>query len=168
MSSEPIASLVVPPELRRTLGVLALALNHTLEEPQVRAMAYTLRDLDVALLSRACAEVAKTALFWPKVAEIREAYVRLERAEAEASADRALAALPPMDPSDWRSWYACHDCQDTSFVLLECNGLVDDDRAARCGRPREHEAHRFAVRCACYLTNPRLRAERARTRVSRP
>lgn len=166
-------------DVRRALSGLALALNHTLEAPQLMAMALTLRDLDSHLIRRACLQLASSATFWPKPVEIRRVCEQLAHTAAEAEAAAKLCPMP--DDADPRTWVHCQDCQDdpSGWCLWYCRGggvLADRDRPspdrrhqsmAYCGRKLIHPPHSYTARCACYETNPVIARKREAARSSR-
>jgi hypothetical protein len=142
----------IAPEVRRSLSGLALAVNHGLEDEQLRVYAFALRDVPVPMVRKACLALASTERFWPKVAEIRAKAQAMQEADVRAETER-IKRLAPTPGAD-EPTYSCPRCLDepAGWILLRCPSY-------RCGRDREHDPHVFTVRCPHWLreNGPRLR-----------
>jgi len=158
----------VPPEVRRSLMALALALNYDLSEEQMTLVAYSLRDLLPRFLRAACAELAAHAQFWPKPVELREAAERIRQAEERFTARQQVSSLPD-ELQDDATRFFCPDCRDewSSWRFFWCQGAGElknpdsgpDDRHEPiyyCGRKFPHRPHHYTERCHCRGTNPRV------------
>lgn len=153
----------VAPELRRALVGLALALGHALSEEQLVIYAYVLQDVDLRRLRQVCVMFAKTALWWPKPAELIAQVEALARDEEISRRIAFEALLPPANEADPSTWVRCQNCADEGWLLHSCPG----GSARTCGRPSKghfvtdpetkrtsysgacRSTHLFAVRCTC-------------------
>ena len=157
------APVTVAPELRRALAGLSLALGHALSEEQLVIYAYVLQGVDLRHLRQACALIARTALWWPKPAELIAQVEALARDEAITRRMKLEALLPAADEANPSTWVRCQNCADEGWLIHSCPGGA----ARTCGRPSKghfvtdpdtkhssycgscRAAHLFAVRCTC-------------------
>ncbi len=139
------ARFEVPVEVKRALGALALATNHSLIPEQERVYAYALRDVDVPVLRQACLELAEQAKFFPKPVEIRERADLIARRFAIAHARKALP--PATDERTFRC-YKCQDDADGWLPIMHCPDV-------KCERTKPHGRHTFTSRCPCWLERNR-------------
>jgi hypothetical protein len=167
---------VVPPELRRALVGLALALNHGLPEEQVSVFAFALKDLPLPLVRMATMRLAQTERFWPKVADVRAMVETLAREQRDAEARAKLALPPPTsereptfyclacldEPSGWRLWWCPGVGPSRTFDRSDRDTRMS---MAECGRRMHHTPHTYAVKCECLPTNPVI--AKARERLAR-
>lgn len=147
-----IPRLEIPPEIRKALSALALAVNHALEDEQLKVTAYALRDVAPGLIRRACLDLAGTARFWPRPVEIRDAANAIRLADAEAMDRRTY--LPPADGERTFRCLKCKDDESGWLVLMRCPDI-------RCDRTKPHGVHWFTDRCPCWLAR---HAEKLRLR----
>lgn len=166
------AASPIAPEFRRAMVGLSLAVGHALSEEQLAVYAHVLRDVDLRSLRRACVAIAKTALFWPKPAELIaqvEALARDETARRRAEFEARLPAPNDADPS---TWVRCRNCGDDGWVHHRCPGGA----ARTCGRGSKGQfvtdaattrayysgacqsAHGYVVRCTCASVHDARRA----------
>lgn len=177
---EPTAEPVrfeVSPEVRRSLGALALAVNHGLEEEQLRVAAYALRDLSPSLLRAACLKLGQTERFWPKPIDIRETADAILVDEHARESAAKLLPMPKSEADEPR--FFCLDCRDepNAWRPLYCLGS-GEQRAVKapahvdvpthpCGRLKPHYPHNYAEKCGCSDTNPVIAEARRRMNASR-
>ena len=164
-------SFGISPEIRRALTGLALALNHGLEEEQLLAIAFALKDVDQQYLRLACVELAGRSKFWPKPLELRTTAERLRRTAEEHAAANRVQPLP-----DKTSRFFCTECEDEPSGLrqLWCHGVGDaKDTSSQpisaanqpvypCSRKSPHPPHSYVERCRCWQTNPIVQQKKAR------
>lgn len=97
-----------------------------------------LEPFPIDAVESAATSIAKAAVWFPKLAEWRDAAGAAQNVQAMA---RAL-------PSVGREWHAeCATCHDTGWEPLSCAGT------RQCGREKTHQEHQYAVACACRPTN---------------
>jgi hypothetical protein len=108
-----------------------------------------LETLPIESVEDAAAAIAAQAVWFPKLAEWKDA------AEKASNARVLKFALP--DPG--RGWHSeCGTCDDTGWESLTCAG------GRQCGRTKEHAEHSYVVPCACRPTNHTYQRKRAEER----
>jgi len=119
---------------------LARQLGKTITEPAIVEDYFeALKDLPLEAVTEAADTLSKSATWFPKTSEWREAAALVHRKLLQRAVHE-----PRGEP--WR--HDCHDCEDTGWVQgLECPGDVT------CGRPRPHAPHSYTRACPCRATN---------------
>lgn len=173
------ARFEVSADVRRALSALALAVNHGLEDEQLKVTAYALREVPASLVRRACLRLAETSKFWPRPVELRECADEIARDDAQQAAAAKLLPLPASEDNEPR--FFCLDCRDEPFGwrVFKCGGKGKAAGIARgdgtvyaCSRRKDHAAHSYVETCACAQTNPvsaahRRRMDEARVKAER-
>lgn len=101
-----------------------------------------LEDLPAEAVTGAADALAKTAQWFPKVAEWRRAAYQQQLTD--------VLRLPAGRDEDWH--HECARCEDTGWVTKSCT----PGTPATCGRPVQgahQQAHAYTVRCACRDSN---------------
>lgn len=109
-----------------------------------------LETFPIEAVEAAADSLAKSAAWFPKLAEWREEAKKAQNTQAIAR------ALPSSANRVWQA--ECQTCDDTGWEPLECSG------SRQCGREKEHQAHSYVVPCACRQSNHTYQRRRAEQR----
>lgn len=132
----------------QAFNVLAVAARlpaHEADASMQRVYFDGLRDLEIAAVSAAAVELAKTAQWFPRVAEWRAA-AKLQHVEL-------LKALPSGREEPWHD--ECGACLDTGWEERRCY----PGTANNCGRTKcmtagtKRAEHKYMSACSCRPTN---------------
>lgn len=127
----------------QAFNVLAIATRLAESDATMQRVYFEgLRDLSVESVTAAAAALSKSAQFFPRVAEWRDA--------ARLQAVALLKALPDGRERPWED--ECGACDDTGWEPRICYpGTMNN-----CGRRKcltERAEHRYMVPCSCRSTN---------------
>jgi hypothetical protein len=153
------------PQFAQAFNRLAVAcrLSSTDTDPAAKRIYFdALADLPLDLVEQAADHLAKTAKWFPKVAEWAEA--------ARTIGLRQVLALPEGRENPWT--HECEVCEDTGWEERTCYpgtpvncGHQSVNPTQCCDSPNStQKTHTFVSRCACRDTNSTYKRKHAATR----
>ena len=155
----------------KALANLALARQAEFAEGAMRVYLHVLRDVDGALLARACAEWAEKPRgefqpAMPEAAALKATAERIARGDAESN---RLKALPAHSHDHREPVFYCVACLDESsgWRPFHCQGRPREitstghGTTVDCGRHHEHLPHSYVARCECWQQNPVVERRKA-------
>ena len=132
---------------KQAFNVLAVATRLPADQadvPMQRIYFNGLQDLEIEAIVAAAGEMAKTAQWFPKVAEWRAA--------AKVAKVALIKALPEGREQPWED--ECGACLDTGWEERRCYpGTANNCGRMKCVNGSNRPEHKYTTACACRQTN---------------